>query len=253
MSASGATATRPARHRHGGGGGPADSTAKTEEGDPTSDRAVLVVGAGGHGEVALDALIRSGRRVAGVLDADRTRHGQELLGVRVLGGDEAAEAIGPDEADIVVAVVGFGRGSPRFRMAEHWRSLGYRVVGFVHPTAVIAAAAELDASVQVLAGAIINPGGKLGRDVIVNTGAIVEHDARIGDGVHIAPGAALGGQVTLGARAQIGIHATILNGITVGEGAVVGAGAVVVHDVEPHTLVVGVPARAVKHYPPDAD
>lgn len=250
MSAPGATATRPARHR--GGGGPVGSEAPTEEGDRTSDRAVLIVGAGGHGEVALDALIRSGRRVAGMLDSDPARHGQELLGVRVLGGDEVADAIGPEEADIVVAVVGFGRGSPRHRMAEHWRALGYRVVGFVHPTAVIGGGADLDASVQVLAGAIINPGGRLGRDVIVNTGAIVEHDARIGEGVHLAPGAAIAGQVTLGARAQVGMHATILQGLTVGEGAVVGAGAVVVRDVEPNTLVMGVPARTVKRYPPDA-
>lgn len=46
--------------------------------------------------------------------------------------------------------------------------------------------------------------------------------------------------------ADIGTGATILPGVTVGEGAIVGAGAIVTHDVEPHAVVVGVPARFLK-------
>ena len=43
----------------------------------------------------------------------------------------------------------------------------------------------------------------------------------------------------------IGVNATILQGVTVGEGAVVAAGAVVVKDVEPYTIVGGVPAKKI--------
>lgn len=50
----------------------------------------------------------------------------------------------------------------------------------------------------------------------------------------------------VGRRASIGSHATILCGLTVGEGATVGAGAVVLHDVPAHTVVAGVPARAIR-------
>jgi UDP-2-acetamido-3-amino-2,3-dideoxy-glucuronate N-acetyltransferase len=46
-------------------------------------------------------------------------------------------------------------------------------------------------------------------------------------------------------RASIGSNATILCGVIVGEGAIVGAGAVVTRDVEPGTIVAGVPARVV--------
>jgi acetyltransferase-like isoleucine patch superfamily enzyme len=46
--------------------------------------------------------------------------------------------------------------------------------------------------------------------------------------------------------ASIGTGATILCGITVGEQAVVGAGSVVTHDVAPHTVVAGNPARVLK-------
>jgi maltose O-acetyltransferase len=42
--------------------------------------------------------------------------------------------------------------------------------------------------------------------------------------------------------------------VTVGEGSIVGAGSVVTHDVPPHTLVAGNPARPVKKLagPPDS-
>ncbi len=44
----------------------------------------------------------------------------------------------------------------------------------------------------------------------------------------------------------IGAGAIITDGVRVGRGAVVAAGAVVTHDVEPHTVVGGAPARLIK-------
>ena len=44
----------------------------------------------------------------------------------------------------------------------------------------------------------------------------------------------------------IGSRAIILPGVTIGEGAVVAAGAVVHKDVEPYTIVGGVPAKFIK-------
>jgi acetyltransferase-like isoleucine patch superfamily enzyme len=52
--------------------------------------------------------------------------------------------------------------------------------------------------------------------------------------------------VRIGAWADIGTNASILPGVTIGKGAIIGAGAVVVSDVEPFSIVAGVPAKFLR-------
>ncbi len=51
--------------------------------------------------------------------------------------------------------------------------------------------------------------------------------------------------VTIEDDVWIGAHATVLPGVHIGRGAIIAAGAVVSRDVEPYSLVAGVPARPI--------
>lgn len=55
------------------------------------------------------------------------------------------------------------------------------------------------------------------------------------------------GDVVIDDYAVIGTRVTILPGVHVGRGAVVASGAVVTHDVEPYSLVGGVPAKHIRY------
>lgn len=52
--------------------------------------------------------------------------------------------------------------------------------------------------------------------------------------------------VTLGHDVWLGHNVTVMPGITIGNGAVVGSGSIVTHDVEPYSVVVGVPAKKIR-------
>lgn len=54
------------------------------------------------------------------------------------------------------------------------------------------------------------------------------------------------GPITVGNGCWLGARCIILPGVSVGDGAVIAAGAVVTRDVEPNTVVAGVPARLVR-------
>ncbi|MCM0612642.1 acyltransferase [Marinobacter sediminum] len=53
-------------------------------------------------------------------------------------------------------------------------------------------------------------------------------------------------KVTIGRDVWIGANCVILPGVTIGEGAVVAAGSVVNKDIEPYTIVGGIPAKKLK-------
>lgn len=52
--------------------------------------------------------------------------------------------------------------------------------------------------------------------------------------------------VIIGKDVWIGCNSLILKGVTIGEGSVVAAGSVVTHDVLPHSLVAGNPAKVIR-------
>ena len=58
------------------------------------------------------------------------------------------------------------------------------------------------------------------------------------------------GPIRIGRCAWVGAGAVVLPGVQIGECSVVGAGAVVTEDVEPFTVVAGVPARIIRRLPP---
>lgn len=106
-----------------------------------------------------------------------------------------------------------------------------------------------------LFGVDIHPGARFGRGIMIDhgTGVVVGETAVLGNDISILHGVTLGGSgkesgdrhPKIGDGVMIGANASVLGNICVGECAKIGAGSVVVRHVEPHTTVVGVPAKAV--------
>lgn len=204
---------------------------------------VIILGAGGHAKVLIDALLSASAVIAGIVAPDLTLAGTNILGVPVLGGDDVVNEYPPSEIQLVNGLGSVGLPVNRQQLFEKFKGMGYKFATVIHPSAVIASGVILGEGAQVMAGVVIQPGSHIGINSIINTRASVDHDCTIGDHVHIAPGVTMSGGVTVGTCSHIGTGATVIQGLSIGNGCLVAAGAVVTKYIADGTMVRGVPAR----------
>ena len=197
---------------------------------------VILVGAGGHGKVIADIVLRSGVQVLGFLDDHPAS--DSVLGLPILG----PVASWPEYCHNASFVLAIGANGIRRQLAE---SMDVSWFTAVHPSAQIGREVSIGPGSVIMANAIINPQTRIGIHCIINSGAIVEHDNVIGDYVHISPGAVLCGTVHVGEGSHIGARAVLKNNISLCANTVIGAGGVVIHDLEVPGTYVGVPVRAL--------
>ena len=99
-----------------------------------------------------------------------------------------------------------------------------------------------DAVLDITGGVIIEERVHFGREVMVLS---CSHPVNVKEGLkrrtslECAP-------IVIKKDAYVASRVTILQGVTIGEGAYIAAGAVVTKDIEPFTLVGGVPARFIR-------
>ena len=203
-------------------------------------RKLVVLGGGGHARVCLDILLADGGwEIVGCLAPTAPDPAASLA--PYLGRDGALPQL--QAGGVTHAFVAIGDNLTRGQKITEVRAQGLQLASAISRFSVISPHARLGVGVAVMPGAVVNVGAVVADGVIINTGAVVDHDCHLGAAAHIAPGVSLAGGVRIGEGAFMGVGSCAIPGVSVGEWAVVGAGAVVVHDVNPHSTVVGVPAR----------
>jgi acetyltransferase EpsM len=209
---------------------------------------IAIVGAGGHGRVALDCLrVWSGDDLDVAFFDDRWTKVREVDGIAVLGPLNALfEA---REWDLVFVAV--GDNATRRRIAEDLVRHGRRLATILHPHTAISPRATIGEGTIAVAGSVVNAGARVGRCVILNTLSSVGHDCVVEDFAQIAPGVNLGGGAVIESGAFLGIGAKVVPLARVGAWSVVGAGSVVLGDLPPRAFCYGTPARAVRPLPPE--
>ncbi|MCC5988225.1 MAG: hypothetical protein JJT95_11130 [Pararhodobacter sp.] len=174
-----------------------------------------------------------------LLDDEPSLHGQEILGVRVVGPFAALAGHEPgDEAVNLVARTARGRDGARAKI----EGFGISLASLIHPT-VNLRGATLGRAVTLYEGCVISALSSLGDHAVVFTRAVLGHGASLGAGATLAPGAVVNARVRVGARAYIGTNAAVLPDLAVGEDATVSACSAVVGDVPAGCTALGVPAE----------
>jgi sugar O-acyltransferase (sialic acid O-acetyltransferase NeuD family) len=180
-------------------------------------------------------------RVIGFVDNDALLHGQNFLGLPVLGPVKSL-ADHPHDG-IVIAI---GDNQIRRALATELFSSNESFVSAIHPSVVLGTDVRIGHGAVVCAGVIIQTGSVIDSHTILNTSCTVDHHCHIGAFSHVAPGVHIGGEVTTGEGVVVGIGAVVLPRCNVGDWTVIGGGAVVTGDQPAGVTVVGVPAHVIK-------
>jgi len=206
-----------------------------------SQSPLVLLGAGGHAKVLSAAARACGRRIVGVCDPQLARSGDvSWQGAPVLGDDNALMSLDATHIELLLGVGPLVGTNSRTLLHRRLAQAGFRFARLVHPAAWVADDVILAEGVQVMAGAVVQPGCSIGKHCVVNTGATVDHDCVLGDDVHIAPGSTVCGGVRVEDGVFIAAGAVIGPGICLGSGSVIGAGAVVLDDVAPGSRMFGI-------------
>ena len=141
-------------------------------------KSLLILGAGGHGQVVKEIAEACGYDTVDFLD------------------DKAPNAIGKlNEAPYLVpnydsVIIAIGNNVLRRDITEKLEQFeGIKVITLIHPTAYISRSAVIGKGTVVEPNAIVNAHSKIGEGCIISVGAIVDHDSSIGYFSHINAGA----------------------------------------------------------------
>ena len=134
--------------------------------------------------------------------------------------------------------------------------LSHRVCHALHSASVPLVPRVIANVSRAATGIEIHPAARIGSEFFIDHGAgvVIGETVEIGDRVTLFQGVTLGGtgfatgkrHPTVQDNVTIGSGAKLLGPITIGHGAKIGANSVVIHDVPPHSTVVGNPGHPVR-------
>jgi sugar O-acyltransferase (sialic acid O-acetyltransferase NeuD family) len=178
------------------------------------------------------ASIPAGEKRILVYGADGYELGEEVCGLKILGGADQLHDLADDGIRMAVnGVGGIGNLQIRLSVFDKLSKAGFFCPTVIHPTAFIEESASLADGVQVFPFAYVGTEVDVGFGTIINTGAIVSHNCQLGQYVNLSPGATLAGGVIVDEGALVGMRATVNLYVHIGRRARIGNGATVKADV----------------------
>lgn len=145
---------------------------------------LLIIGAGGHGNVIKEIAEDIGYERIGFIDD---------INPNALGKIKDVEKF----KNYQEAFVSIGNNTIRNKLLSLLKEVGYHIPILIHPTAYVSKSAVIEEGTVIEPKAIVNTHTKVGKGSIVSVGAIIDHDVSLGKCVHINAGAIVkaGGKV----------------------------------------------------------
>lgn len=207
----------------------------------STEEKLILIGAGGYAKSVLDSLDFEKYEFCGFIDNFKPE-GSSHLGYPVL----ASTVQDFKNRASYSYFISIGDNTRRLEKFFKLQQFGCKIINVVDKTALVSKHSTLGIGVFVGKMAIVNSGVSVGDNVIINTKSLIEHGCFIGNHCNISTNTTLNGDVIVEDYAFVGSSSVISGQLRIGKNALVGSGAVVIRNVEPRTVVAGVPAKYIK-------
>ena len=202
-----------------------------------SNKPIVIFGAGGHASVLIEILVLNQCNVLAIVDP-KAEESETHFSFPVISFDEFLSTYKSDDIDLVNGIGKMPNSSSRQDLAIELRDLGYKFKTVIHPAATIAMNVDIGEGAQIMAGVVIQPNVRIGKDTIINTSCSIDHDCKIGSSCHIAPGVVLSGGVVISDSCFIGTGSVIINDISIGKGVVTAGGSTIYENLPNDTKLI---------------
>ncbi len=221
-----------------------------------SPKKVVILGVGGYCANLIDIMrdinTKRGQEIfepVGYLDDDTKKHGIKYFGLDVMGGLKDAAARFPD----AYFVNGIGSAETAWKKQQIIDQVGAskeRFVTLVHPSAWVAPTVTLGAGSVVAQYCVVMAGAVIGDHVKMLPQCTISYGSNVGSYSTVSTGAVTLSDVVCGVSNYLGANVSIKERVKVGDHCILGMGTVVLKDVPANSVMVGNPARFLRHTRP---
>lgn len=151
----------------------------------------------------------------------------EYCGLPVVPFEEVRNIYPPETYCMLITVLANDMNKVREQKYHEAKALGYELMSYIHPTAIVAPEVEIGDNCFIFEGVIIRPDVLIANDTILMAGVFIGHDTTIEAHCFIASRAVIMGAVRVKSNSVIGPNATIMEELTIGNESLIGGGCVI--------------------------
>lgn len=205
---------------------------------------ILIFGINRYAELLAEYMTEDGRKVGAFVIDERYKTGQErFLGRPVIFTENVQNEYPPDKYQVILALGYTKMNELRQKKQREFREMGYDIIGYRHPSALILTD-EIGEGNVFLENVTIGKHVRIGEGNVFYPCAHVAHHSHAGDFNFFAVSCSIAGSVQIGNNCFFGNNCALKNGIRVHDQTLVGAGCYLSEDTKSEGGVY-VPARSI--------
>tara|TARA_B110000027_G_scaffold122601_1_gene137728 strand:+ start:733 stop:1401 length:669 start_codon:yes stop_codon:yes gene_type:complete len=155
------------------------------------------------------------------------------FGLKVEDFDELVPLYPKEQFDVILGIGYNDVNQTRAHFFNKVKKVGYNVVTYIHPSAVVQNNAEIGEGSMILSNSVVEPFAKIGENSIVWSNCTIAHHSEIGSHCWIASNSIISGQAIVKDKVFIGVNCTVVNEVIVEELNIIGAGCLITKNTKP--------------------